>query len=87
MLARVRDLEEWMDLGLRSDDSIEPDEWDGLMARVGAFLLTKNPVVIDGKPAGGIFCSDPLTVFRVAIAPASAVAHETTCTIREPPDL
>ncbi len=51
VLARVRDLEEWMDLGLRSADSIEPDEWDGLMARVGAFLLTKNPVVIDGKPA------------------------------------
>ncbi len=51
VLTRIRDLEEWMDLGLRSDDSIEPDEWDGLMARVGAFLLTKNPVVIDGKPA------------------------------------
>ena len=51
VLTRIRDLEEWMDLGLRSADSIEPDEWDGLMARVGAFLLTKNPVVIDGKPA------------------------------------
>jgi hypothetical protein len=51
VLARIRDLEEWMDLGLRSADSIEPDEWDGLMARVGAFLLTKNPVAIDGRPA------------------------------------
>jgi hypothetical protein len=40
-----------MDLGLRGADSIEPDEWDGLMARVGAFLLTKNPVMIDGMPA------------------------------------
>ncbi len=51
VLARIRDLEEWMDLGLRGADSIEPDEWDGLMARVGAFLLTKNPVMIDGMPA------------------------------------
>jgi hypothetical protein len=51
VLARIRDLEEWMDLGLRGADSIGPDEWDGLMARVGAFLLTKNPVMIDGMPA------------------------------------
>ncbi len=51
VLTRIKDLEEWMDLGLRGDDSIEPDEWDGLMARVGAFLLTRNPVVIDGSPA------------------------------------
>ena len=50
VLARIRDLEEWMDLGLGSRDNIEPEEWDGLMARVGAFLLTKNPVVIDGSP-------------------------------------
>ena len=51
VLTRIKDLEEWMDLGLRGDDSIEPDEWDGLMARVGAFLLTRNPVAIDGSPA------------------------------------
>jgi hypothetical protein len=54
VLARVKDLEEWLDLGLRSDDSIEPDEWEGLMARVGAFLLTKNQVLIDGKPVAPI---------------------------------
>ena len=51
VLTRIKDLEVWMDLGLRGDDGIEPDEWDGLMARVGAFLLTRNPVVIDGSPA------------------------------------
>jgi hypothetical protein len=50
VLARIKDLEVWMDLGLRGEDSIEADEWDGLMARVGAFLLAKNPVSIDGKP-------------------------------------
>ncbi len=51
VLTRIKDLEVWMDLGLRGDDGLEPDEWDGLMARVGAFLLTRNPVVIDGSPA------------------------------------
>jgi hypothetical protein len=51
VLTRIRDLEVWMDLGLGSRDSIEPEEWDGLMARVGAFLLTKNPVAIDQKLA------------------------------------
>jgi hypothetical protein len=51
VLARIRDLEEWMDLGLSGKDSIEPQEWEGLMARVGAFLLAKNPVEIDGMPA------------------------------------
>jgi hypothetical protein len=55
VLARIKDLEEWMDLGLGGDDAIEPDEWDGLMARVGAFLLTRNPVVIDGSPAEPTF--------------------------------
>jgi hypothetical protein len=51
VLARIRDLEEWMDLGLAGKDSIEPGEWEGLMARVGGFLLAKNPVLIDGTPA------------------------------------
>ncbi len=50
VLARIKDLDEWMDLGLRGEDVIEPDEWDGLMKRVGAFLLDKNPVTIDGSP-------------------------------------
>jgi len=49
VLTRVRDLEEWMDLGLRGKDRIEADEWVGLMARVGAFLLTRNQVLIDGQ--------------------------------------
>jgi hypothetical protein len=51
VLTRIKDLEEWMDLGLRGDDRIEPDEWDGLMARVGEFLLAKNTVMIDGSRA------------------------------------
>lgn len=49
ILTRVKDLEVWMDLGLRGNEFIEVDELDGLRQRVGAFLLQKNPVLIDGK--------------------------------------
>jgi hypothetical protein len=49
VLTRVRDLEQWMDLGLRREGRIDADEWDGLMARVGAFLLTRNQVLIDDR--------------------------------------
>ncbi len=49
ILARVKDLEEWMDLGLRSGEYIELDELEPLKQRIGEFMLTKNPVRIDGK--------------------------------------
>ena len=51
VLTRVKDLENWMDLGLRGDRYIEIDELDSLRRRIGEFLLTKNPVRIDGKLA------------------------------------
>ncbi|MEA2079365.1 MAG: hypothetical protein U9P00_05825, partial [Pseudomonadota bacterium] len=49
ILTRVKDMGEWMDLGLRGDEYIELDELEGLKQRIGAFLLHKNPVLIDGK--------------------------------------
>jgi hypothetical protein len=49
ILTRVKDLSEWMDLGLRGDDYIEVDELEPLKQRIGAFLLNKNPVRVDGK--------------------------------------
>jgi hypothetical protein len=49
ILIRVKDLESWMDLGLRGDEYIEVDELDGLRQRIGEFLRTKNQVLIDGK--------------------------------------
>jgi len=49
ILTRVKDLETWMELGLRGKDYIEVDELEGLKQRVGEFLLQKNPVLIDGK--------------------------------------
>lgn len=48
VLTRVKDLETWMDLDLADDNSIAPEEWDRIMDRVGDFLITKNPVRIDG---------------------------------------
>jgi hypothetical protein len=49
ILTRVKDLGEWMDLGLRDDRYIEIDELEPLKQRIGEFLLGKNPVKVDGK--------------------------------------
>jgi hypothetical protein len=50
ILTRVRDLQEWMELGLRGDEYIEVDELEPLKQRIGEFLLGRNPVLVDGKP-------------------------------------
>ncbi len=50
ILTRVRDMERWMDLGLRGREYIEVDEWESLKKSIGEFLLTKNKVLIDGRP-------------------------------------
>jgi len=47
ILTRVKDLAQWMDLGLRGDRYIEVDELEPLKQRIGEFLLTKNPVTVD----------------------------------------
>jgi len=49
ILTRVRDLEQWMELGLRNDEFIETDELDPLRQRIGEFLLSKNVVRVDGQ--------------------------------------
>jgi hypothetical protein len=49
ILTRVKDLENWMDLGLRGDKYIEVDELEPLKKRIGEFLLARNPVLIDGE--------------------------------------
>jgi hypothetical protein len=49
VLIRVKDIEEWMDLGLRGTEYIEADELDDLMQRIGSFLLSKNTVKVDGE--------------------------------------
>jgi hypothetical protein len=49
VLIRVRDLEQWMDLGLRGEEYIEIDELDTLKQRIESFLLAKNIVKVDGE--------------------------------------
>ena len=49
ILARVKDLEKWIDLGLRGDEFIEADENELLKKRVGEFFLQRDKVLINGK--------------------------------------
>jgi hypothetical protein len=49
ILVRVRDMEQWMELGLRGDTYIEVDELEGLKQRIGEFLQEKNPLLVDGR--------------------------------------
>jgi len=49
VLLRVKDLEDWMDLGYQLDDYIEIDEQDELKRKIAKFLATRNKVTIDGK--------------------------------------
>ena len=48
-LVRVKDMEAWMDLGLRGGDYIEVDEFEPLKKRIGDFLLQHSKVRIDGQ--------------------------------------
>jgi len=49
ILARVKDLAAWIDLGLRGNEFIEADENDLLKKRVGEFFLKRDKTLIDGK--------------------------------------
>ena len=49
ILARVKDLAAWIDLDLRGDEFIEPEENEPLKKRVGEFFLNRDKTLIDGK--------------------------------------
>jgi hypothetical protein len=49
VLARVSELEAWMDLEIRGDEFIEADENEEIRKRVGEFFLERDNVRIDGK--------------------------------------
>jgi hypothetical protein len=49
VLARVKDLDAWIDFGLRGGEFIEADENDLLKKQVGEFFLKNENVLIDGK--------------------------------------
>ena len=48
ILARVRDFQTWIDLGLAGKSHIEPDDWDRIKTSMGEYLLDRNPIRIDG---------------------------------------
>ena len=54
ILARVKDLEAWIDLDLKGDEYIEADENELLKKRVGDFFLKRDNVLIDGNPLSPI---------------------------------
>lgn len=49
MLIRLRDLENWVDLGVEDRKFIEREELERVKQQIGEFLLKKNPVLIDGQ--------------------------------------
>ncbi len=49
ILARVKDVEEWMDLDLRGNKFIEIDENEALKNRVGQFFMGQESLTIDEK--------------------------------------
>lgn len=51
LLLRLQDLKPWLDLGLKDPRYIEDSEREALKRALGAFLLTRNPLLIDGAPA------------------------------------
>ncbi len=65
VLTRVKDLDEWMDLGLRNDEFIEVDELEPLRNRISEFLMSKNEVKIDGVPGQPIL--DRATYIKVGV--------------------
>jgi hypothetical protein len=48
-LVRVKDLEAWLNLELRSEEYIEADEFEPMKNKVGQFLLQHSRVKIDGQ--------------------------------------
>lgn len=50
ILARLRDLEPWLELELRDANQVSADERSDVGRRVGAFLAEHNPMTIDGEP-------------------------------------
>ena len=71
ILTRVRDLGQWMDLGLRGDEYIEVNELEPLKRRIGEFLLAKNPVRVDGQALKPIL--DRTNYVKVAVTGISLI--------------
>jgi hypothetical protein len=49
IIARPKDLQHWIDLGLEGRNTIPVDMQEDIKLKVGEFLRTRQPVVIDGQ--------------------------------------
>jgi len=49
VLVRLKDLENWLNLGYKLDDYIEVEELDTLKSKIANFLVDRNIVTIDGN--------------------------------------
>jgi hypothetical protein len=53
IVARPKDFQNWIDLGLDGKAVISVQEQEEIKQRIAEFLAEKNPVTIDGRPAEG----------------------------------
>jgi hypothetical protein len=51
LLLRLAELKPWLDLGLKDPRYVEEGEREGLKQAIGAFLLGRNPLAVDGAQA------------------------------------
>ena len=49
ILVRIADLSTWTDLGLKGSEVIEPKQQEVLKSKIADFLLSRNPLTVDGK--------------------------------------
>jgi hypothetical protein len=74
IIARPKDLQRWVDLGLQGRDDIPVALQAGIRQKIGEFLSQHHPVTIDGEPVAGIlesvnFLERTLTSSRVIDPP------------------
>ena len=53
IVARPKDLQQWIDLGLEGKELITVEDQEEIKRRVAEFLAERNPVTIDGQPVDG----------------------------------
>lgn len=74
IIARPKDLQRWVNLGLKGKKTIPVEKQPEIKQKVAAFLAKHHPVTIDGKPVKGIldsvnFLERTLTSSRVIDPP------------------
>ncbi|MGI9370399.1 MAG: hypothetical protein ACR2O2_16335 [Ruegeria sp.] len=63
IIFRLRDLEEWADLGLGTSNRLTPAELANAQEKAAAFFSARNPLTIDGTPT----VPENAQVFRISV--------------------